>query len=236
MLKEFWDYFSTPSTPKARKEGYLYQSIALSHRARRCEKYWGPHLRHCRQEIEHRIQDQTGHVGVLGSGLLLETPIDLLEKYFSEVTFIDIVHPKMARLQVEGKKHIHLLELDLTEALPELSFDYVISANLLSQLPLLKCQKMLKQKISDEQISQAAFQIQKKHLDDLKRITKKGLLFSDFQVRLLNQEGGLDEENLTVDPRLKIKWEKTWPWDLAPAPELEKKRSVQLTVGICSLP
>ncbi len=61
-----------------------------------------------------------------------------------------------------------------------------------------------------------------------------GLLFSDHQVNMLRLDGAIDEECLSVDPRLNINWESKWKWDLAPAPEIEKKRSVQLREGIFS--
>lgn len=104
MIKEVWDYLTTKSTAKARKDGYLYTAIALAARARRCEKYWQTHLENCHSEIEKRVRQHSNHfsdskknhVAVLGSGLLLETPIELLEKYFSEITLVDIVHTKQA--------------------------------------------------------------------------------------------------------------------------------------------
>jgi len=264
MIREVWDYLTTKSSTTARKEGYLYTAIALSARAKRCEKYWQTHLANCHAEIEKRILQHSGHLAVLGSGLLLETPIELLEKYFNEITLVDIVHTKQALNKAKNKKNIHLVEIDLNGIYSNKiylnnsqskfgNFDFVISANLLSQLPLHVCQKMMKQNIAQEIISEKAYELQKKHLQDIRSYAQHGLLFSDYKVSLIpdnkmslasgdNQSDLINnfnnpkkiEESLSVDPRLNIKWEKTWDWNLAPAPEVEKNKSVVLTEGIFS--
>lgn len=147
------------------------------------------------------------------------------------------------------------MELDLNETQSDFGkFDYVISANLLSQLPLHICQKMIKQNVAQEIISEKAYELQKKHLQDIRSYAPRGLLFSDYKVSLIpedrrllsghkidNQfvESGLSktsslEESLSIDPRLNLEWEKKWDWNLAPAPEVEKNKSVVLTEGIFS--
>lgn len=234
MLSELWDFFTTKSTANARKEGYLYHAIALAHRARRCEKFWQEHLdRSHEQIIKIPIGDR---LVVLGSGLLMETPLDLLASKFAKITLVDAVHTKQARAKIEKFSHesktkINLVEMDLNTDFFLEKADYYISANILSQIAFVPTQNWLKEKISEAEIEKRTCELQARHLEQLSKISNQGLLFSDFEMHILDLQNKIIDEKSTVAQELKIKWNKTWSWDLAPAPELSKDYSVRLIVG-----
>lgn len=234
MLSELWDFITTKSSSQARKEGYLYHAIALAHRARRCEKYWQTHLEHCREQVA-KIPSAEKLV-VFGSGLLLETPLEILVQKFNQITLVDIVHTKETRAKVERfcqslKTRISLVEMDLNKDFFTEKAEFYISANILSQIAFVSTQKWLKEQIAEEEIEKRTADLQARHLEQLLNVSNHGMVFSDFQMQILDLQNKVIEEKSTVAESLKLKWSKTWSWDLAPAPELSKDYSVRLIVG-----
>ena len=227
---------TTPATPQARASGHLYSAIALAHRAKRCGRSWDEHLQTCHEVIQNSIRGRGGHLAILGSGLLLETP-PVLFSQFSQISLLDIVHTKSVRSSVKQATNINLVECDLTgDFLCNIDqhFDFGISANLLSQLPLVPCEKMFKLGHTEDKILNHSYHIQQQHWLDMKKYFKHGLLFSDKEVSTLDQKGHCVEKYQSVDPRIGIDWQEEWEWSLAPAPEVYPDRSVQLTVGASS--
>ena len=92
-------------------------------------------------------------------------------------------------------------------------------------------QNMIKNKTSENEIEKITFDLQARHLEQLEKVSPKGLLFSDFKMQILDLSSRLIEERPTVASELDIKWQQQWDWDLAPAPELSKVYSVRLGVG-----
>lgn len=92
---------------------------------------------------------------VLGSGWGLDIPLATLEQEYQHVYWVDIVYPRPVKKRLSNHKTLHLIEADLTGVVAQLSrgsngssimtpefpklpsADLIISANLLSQLPIL---------------------------------------------------------------------------------------------------
>jgi len=231
MLLEIWDYLTTPASKEAKKEGFLYQSVALTHRARRCADTWGVHLETCHSLLAEAIQGKAGHVAVLGSGLMLETPIEDLCATFDKVSLIDVVHPKSIYPVLKGFPQVSLLELNLLRERPSEKYDFVISANLLSQLPLGQTEKLKKIGYSHELIQQTVSEIQLEHLQLLQDCSPAGLLFSDYLVEVIDSNDNLVEQEESVSAQLDISWQKTWNWNIAPIPEYTKNQALRLKMG-----
>ncbi len=146
MLWEFWHSLTTPAPAWARRAGLLHQSIALEARYRRCRSAWDAHYARCRAVIEQAAQRVTpgGTVVVLGSGLLLDVPLDRLHERFEHILLVDAVHPLSARRRLRAYPRARMVSHDLsgclTHALPPFAFPedarLVVSLNLLSQLSL----------------------------------------------------------------------------------------------------
>lgn len=149
MLSELFEYLTTPCPRWARERGYLNQAIRLHTRARRCRAAWQPHVTACRQLILEAMALCSGEGAalVLGSGLLLEVPLSELAARFTEVVLVDAVHLAPVRRAMRAYPNVRLVNADLTGTAPgapapaalwgERAFLFGVSANLLSQLPLL---------------------------------------------------------------------------------------------------
>jgi hypothetical protein len=244
MIQELWDYLTTSASAPARKEGYLYHSIALAHRARRCHQHWSEHLEECHKNISSRFSRRAkgGRLAVLGSGLLLETPLEILLPQFDQIDLVDVVHTKDVRSRVAktaGNEKIHFTEMDLNKQTLTEKYDFVISANLLSQLPYVISNQMREGKPADDElesrIQNLSKDLQSRHIEQLCALSKERLLFSDFQLHIRGLDQKIIETSTTVDKELNLKWKPTWAWNLAPAPEFSKDYSVELIVGIAQL-
>ena len=140
--------------------GYLKELISIDARHKRCRDAWAPHLEHCKNVILEAAQDiPRRRVTVLGSGLLLDIPLGPLADLFEDVVLVDILHLPATQKQVSEFANVRLISADLsgvadstwdhmqeghTGPLPAPSdetdlcadSDLVVSANLLTQLPL----------------------------------------------------------------------------------------------------
>ena len=158
MLAEWLTHLTTPCKEPYRKLGYLGELISIRHRHRRCKTAWQPHLDTCKKCITTAASKvpHTKKAVVLGSGLLLDIPIDYLAKRFETVVLVDICHLRETRKIAKTYPNIEFIEADVSGVVDSLlnwnpgtelskpstksSFldhaDYVVSANLLAQLPL----------------------------------------------------------------------------------------------------
>lgn len=221
MIAEIWDYLTTPASKAAREEGHLYNSIALSHRARRCKGAWQPHLNQCQALVSVALREQQPEsVCILGSGLLLETPPELFIEQ-KKIDYVDVVHNKAVR-QSELDNRFRLLEFNLNEKFPQEKYDLIISANLLSQLPLAR---------TDSEASR----LQQKHWNWLKNCGAKVILYSDYQIQFLNLASEIVDTQNTISDSVKIPWQRQWLWDVAPIPEYQSDTALRLVVASTQL-
>ena len=138
---------------------------------------WKEHLELTRKFIrESFAQTEAETVAVLGSGWLLDVPLDHLVQRFRRVYLVDIHHPIQIRKKTAGMRQVELIEADLSggaiekiwqysrenkfSSQDELVFDQIpfdpplahiqvdalISVNLLNQLDIILCDYILKQK------------------------------------------------------------------------------------------
>jgi len=223
MILELWDFITTPASLEARKKGYLYNSIALAYRAKRCQDSWQSHLRECHRLIERIVrQVKPKKVCILGSGLMLETPAHLFAQC-EEVHLVDIVHLKQVRAQKLDPK-FKFVEMDLTEKFPQVKYDLIISANILAQLSMIKG-------LTPEEIQF----LHLVHFDNLRKSGASFLIFSDFKLEYLNPKGEVTKTEDTVQKStldsLQIAWQHVWKWNVAPIPEYSKKIALRMLVG-----
>ena len=98
MILEWLEYLKTKSTKAAKDWGYVYQNISLKFRSRRCAKAWKNHNENSRQFIrDHLAKIQPKSVMVIGSGLLLEVPIETLLEKTEKLYLVDLVHAREIR-------------------------------------------------------------------------------------------------------------------------------------------
>lgn len=156
MLAEAIHYLLTPASRRARRLGYVTGSVALWARGRRCRAAWADHERRSRAVVAGVVErlPRRRTALVLGSGLCRDVDVPFLAARFASVVLVDVVHPASVRLALRGIGHLRFVEADLTgfadlldgrpgpRGAPLAAFaadpriDLVVSANLLSQLPL----------------------------------------------------------------------------------------------------
>jgi hypothetical protein len=182
-------------------------------------------------------------ITVLGSGWLLELPLAEMIEQSKKVCLIDIIHPPDVISQVRSYRNVELIEQDVTGGLieevwqktrkysffkkmrslddiivPEFKPDsnpgMVISLNILTQLESLLISYIKKKsKIKEENFDLFRTEIQKKHLDFLRKHTS--VLITDFAEVITNRTGSLRNiPTLFTDlPVCKMREEWTWDFD-----------------------
>lgn len=247
MLFEALQYLLTPCPAEARALGHLSGLISLGSRHRRCRNAWAPHLDACKALHLDAARACGRHRTCLvaGSGLLLDIPLEELAGLFECIILCDVLHMPGARRRARKLSGVELVRRDLTDLGPRLladlragrdpdlaapapehfldrgDLDLVISANLLSQLPL-PLLGLLARKCPDLEpaaLERLARDLVSAHLAWLGRFGCRVCLVTD--VERLKVRGGtiLESEDPLFGAVLPAP-ERTWTWDMAPRPEL----------------
>lgn len=255
MLREAFEYLTTPCPPLARRYGYLAEALALGARHRRQRRAWTPHVEACRRFVQEAAErtPRGGRALVAGSGLLIEVPLSALAERFREVVLVDMVHTHAARRQARRHSNVRLLTLDVTGALAPLDaalsdgsplpsaappdlpgerFAFAVSCNLLSQLPLLPLDAIGRKAPNTPEAERERFArtLALNHRCWLARVAEQAALFTDTESSWL--------ENGAIQEREDSLWgldlpapDRTWDWDIAPAPEEDRRLSLRHRVG-----
>ncbi len=248
MLSEALKYLTTPCPRQLRAMGYLKELIALEARFRRCRKHWQPHLEKTRAVIAEAVQttERRGKVVVLGCGILADIPIERLAEEFQTVQLVDVCFLGQTRKALKHVVNIRWQGSDITglaqplgewlatgqagDALPTpagpaeftlADADLVISANILSQLPLLPLDYLQKKKPQLDETTLFGFAegIVRRHLDFLQTAPGTVCLISEIERQLCDGQ----QVTETEDPLFGVPFERPgeeWFWDMAPKSEI----------------
>ncbi|GJD61479.1 hypothetical protein [Methylobacterium frigidaeris] len=251
MLLDLVHWLVLPASLPARRLGYAGDSVRLAARSRRCRAAWAPHLAAAKEAVRAAVRDlpRRDTVVVLGSGLLDDVPIDDLAAAFRRVVLVDAVHPWRGRWRARRHPNVARLTHDLsgTEGLllgrsgafaPVLppvcrEADLVVSANLLSQLPILPVARLEAAGRLGPWTDAEAFgrRIVAAHLDALAELRARICLVTDLDETEEDRAGQvLERLDLLygVDPGpAACKWE----WVLAPFGEEARDRRLVHRVG-----
>lgn len=259
MLKESLEYLLTPTTPLARRYGFLYSSISLKHRYDRCKKMWIPHLKNCQDLFTDTVKtlSRKKHVVVLGSAHLHEIPMHLLLQNFEQITLVDVVHPLKHHWTAKRNPRVKLITQDLTLALQDLDklktledlhqlgrdlagkeifkfeADLIISSNLLSQLALLPIdaiEKTLKRDLTVEEKDVICTDFAQTHLKNLNGCKGKILIYADREVIYKDPQGEVIYRGHYPVDFTGYKELKKWNWELAPLGEASKDYSIEMAI------
>ena len=268
MLAEWFRHLTTPCPRPLRDMGYLKELIAVDARHRRCREAWAPHLRHCHDLIGKATENiRHRKVTVLGSGLLLDIPIEGLADAFDEVVLVDILHLPAVEKRVRAWPNVRLQTLDLTgvaeatwrhvsqgrsgplpapeaDTGPFAESDLVVSANLLTQLPLGPMglvQGMGRsgaRGFEDADIKAFSKRIVGHHLDFLMALPGRVCLLTETERVIVDGDGDVVE---SIDPLFgndlpAAALQKHWTWDIAPRPEINRHIDLRFRMtGIADL-
>lgn len=243
MIAEALEWLVTPCPLYVRRLGALSESIAISARHRRCRDAWAPHLEQSRAMIREAIArtPRRRTALVLGSGALLDVPLVDLASTFQRVVLVDLVHPWRARIAARRFSNVTRITDDVTGTLEAASkgelvrprpyqplqdpeVDLAISLNLLSQLPVAPVGRLDGQ-ADDEALAKAAQDLVRQHLDDLDRARATTLLISDVERVLRARDGQEIERSSLIADLPEPGFDRSWRWDIAPAPEVDPEAS-----------
>lgn len=249
MLREALAWMSTPCSPAARRLGYLGEAIALESRRQRCGEAWREHLAQCHEAVRTSLKRCAGHrtALVMGSGLGLEYPLDELAAQFERVLLADMLHPRSVRRLVRRHANVVLIETDLTgvarhllargsavtpaeleawSAVPPRPFagiDWVLSSNVLSQLPLLPVAWLARRRpgLSEAALERFGRRLMQRHLDLLGKFDATRCLIADAEQTLRNAAGHVVEHtDYAIALGLDAHAYSSWMWAVAPPGEL----------------
>ena len=264
MLAEWFRHLTTPCSAPLKRMGYLKELIAMDARHRRCREAWASHLRECHDLIGKATEGiEHSKVTVLGSGLLLDIPIEELAATFEQVVLVDIVHLPAVEKRARSFSNVELVSADVTgiaeaiwehvsqgrtgplplstaDAAPYLDSDLVISANLLTQLPLKPLELVMAKApaYSDDEAKALARNIIDNHLALLAILPGRVCLLSETQRVIWGGPNG-DEMIEEIDPlfgaRIPASGRK-WTWNIAPRPEINRHINLRFRmIGIADL-
>lgn len=255
MLTEAIKYAAARLRGQDDPHGHLAQQVALWARHRRRRAAWEPHLARCRTlalaaasacpEKERRL------ALVLGSGLLLEVPLQELSALFERVVLADMAFVPEVRAQAARLGNVETRQVELTgwldllpgalgeptpasrsglawlaAALPGL--DFVYSANLLSQLPLFALDA-LRPDPGEERRAELGAMLVRQHLDGLAALGRPACLVTDVTERGLRRGVVEYEADLLFGVEIGLPGE-TWVWNMAPDGEAVRGLDVERTV------
>lgn len=266
MLAEILTWLATPASAEARRLGYLKAAIGLQSRAARCRAAWSSHLAHCHDAVRASVArcPRRNTALVLGSGLGLEFPLEELAGGFDHVVLADIVHLPAIRRRAARHPNVELLSVDLAALAPPLlraaprdaaaihaliappslppallaTTDWVISCNLLSQLPMLPVAWLERRRnMAPVDLERIGRRIMACHLEWLGSLPGVRCLIADAEQTVRDAEGRiLESTNLAAAFDLDRHATASWTWELAPAGELADGLSAVHRVVACDWP
>jgi len=216
--------------------------------------HWRNHLSHTQELILQATKQCSWHnsVVVLGSGLLLDVPVEQLSQRFKKVMLVDVVQLRSVRHRCQKLASVTLLEHDITGLAESLlayrrhdplptpnanlpdaaqNSDLIISCNLLSQLPLTPSQRLQQHHgIDQNQLTPWCTAVLQNHLSLLAEQTGNCGLISDIKHHYLNEKGSqLACHDMLLGLSLGSP-DQQWQWTIAPLGELSKHCQLHATV------
>jgi hypothetical protein len=203
---------------------------------------WKSHIERCRLFILKAIDiSRPEAITVLGSGWLLELPLEEMLERVQKIYLADIIHPPEIVEQISKLPGIEFRTEDLSGGLinelwqktsgihlfkklksindivvPEYKPDYdpgmILSLNILTQLETLPVRQLMKKsKAGEEEINNFRKEIQEKHLDFLSK--HRSVLITDTSEVFFDREGNTTEKESVVVPLPDGKYKEEWTWD-----------------------
>ena len=242
MFRDLIEYLRAPYPWHLAPMGYLRELDGIGRRERQCAESWEPHLSATRRVVLQAAEacPPGGRALVVGSGLLLDVPLDALCRHFDEVILADIVQPQAVRGLLKGNDKVSLERVDITGiakpvydvvrnrkpgALPrakvtlfhDRQIDFVASVNLLSQLSVIPCQYLRTglPGLPPGQVTDFAKDLVKAHLRWLSGFAGRVALVTDHTRIEEGPEGTIEQRSIVEGVALPEGGAR-WTWDIAP--------------------
>lgn len=185
---------------------------------------WASHLEKTKETIINCASNKKrGSCAILGSGWLLDVPVEFLCQNFETVYLFDVIHPTQVKHKMHKHKNVVLVEQDITggtinefyesvqlnKSLKKRkepnefsfhgfeynqAFDYVVSVNILNQLDTLIIDYIEKYGLYNAaEILGFRKSIQQSHIDSLPK--GKSCLITDYEELVLTPGGEIEAVN-----------------------------------------
>lgn len=245
MLPEFLLQFATTAPRGLRRMELVRDSIGLWSRGTRRRGDWQPHEARCHAAVRQTLATlgRRRKAVVLGSGLVRDVPMAALLAGFEEVVLVDAVHLPFIRARMALQPKVRLVTRDLTglsgwlggeaqnRADPVADFaadrdvDVVLSANLLSQLPLgVDTFLEANRRRAAELPADLAERSVAWHLADLARFRCAVCLLTDIEMREEDRQGRVVDRLDLMRGQVMPPPADAWDWTVAPFGEIERDR------------
>lgn len=225
------------NTYKLHKMGFVQDQNGIIRRYEREKHNWNDHLTRSKNFILKSTEEKDkGTCVVLGSGWLLDLPLDELSEMYSEVLLIDLIHPKAVMHKVQKLSNVECIYEDITGGLVDLFYkslpknrllpetlkayryklpdrtDIVISLNVLCQLHILLLDYVKRFSVYNEnELTQMERIIQESHLEILPK--NKTCLITDIEEEILDEK----DEIIGINPLIHVdlpegNFSQQWQW------------------------
>ena len=209
-----------PDKKVLKKTGIIKDQKGIINRFLREKQHWQTHLEHTQNYITQSAAHKKKHIAViLGSGWLLDIPLQRLAQMFDVVHLYDIYHPPQIVKKVKKYTNVKLFQTDITggkiqlayevmrqfrrkkeKSLPaifdqgefQLSYkpDLVVSCNILTQLNTLITSFLKRKPIyTDQELKTIATSIQEQHIKFLEQ--QNGCIISEYEEELHDKNNNL---------------------------------------------
>jgi hypothetical protein len=241
-MKPIQDDGSYPGRKILRRMGLLRSQKGILNRYFRESAGWEKHLSEARKFILRSARGKKkGTAAILGSGWLLDIPLEELTDLFERVRLYDLNHPPQIRKKAEGFDNVELIQADLTgggieqsyracrrykqtgektlvNALDNKTFgfeetpDFIVSLNIMNQLNILIREYLRKKRIyTDRELLQLDRKIQQDHLNLLAE--GKSCLITDYEEEMYDKEGNFIGSNPLIHvPLPEGNFKEQWQW------------------------
>jgi hypothetical protein len=232
---------SLPERKILRKMNFLSDQEGIISRFLNERSNWEPHLQKSREFILDWIHGKNiSVITILGSGWLLDVPLEELQKKCEKILLVDIFHPPQILRKIRDLSTVEAIQQDITGGMieqvyhlveefrktgrkrkvadlhspgftPDFNPDFVVSLNILNQLDILIIDYLKKFSIfTEEEILTLRKKIQQSHIDSLP--LDHSCIITDFE-ELVSQDDRLERVNKLIHvPLPEGKRKATWEW------------------------
>lgn len=244
MISELLLAAVTPASRALRSMGLVKASVGLWSRGGRQSRPWGPHYQRCHAVVEQALRGlpRRRTAVVLGSGLVRDVPIRSLLDTFSRVLLVDAVHLPIVRARFAFRSRVTFLTADLSglsgwldgtaegRVAPDATLfagddvDLVISANLLSQIPLcvatfLDSRPDRAAELPDDLLARSV----RGHLADLAGSAARVCLLTDVAMEERDRTGKVTDRLDLMRGVALPRPDECWDWTVAPVGEIDRQ-------------
>jgi len=250
MLAEMLLYRLTRAEPWADALGYREGAVRLWSRYGRCKRAWAPHLANTRRVVADAAAAAPGRrtALVFGSGLLADLPLEALCMKFARVVLVDVVHLPTVRWRTRRLANVEHVVADLTGAaeglaslpsgtppepgcrygLDDPSVDFVVSLNIVSQLPIAPVERLETKCGWTEMLAEPyGRQVVAAHFAHLQAFAAPVCVVGDRARTFLDRDGKVFETEDALYGISPPQADEEWDWDLAPIGEHDRKYAIR---------